>query len=121
MPKIDIRANVTLTITLLNATSLKKHIIDIARGEAIRSSDIICLAETHILPDQDIYHIHYHLKDFEFIRNDDADKFQSIGVFHRNIYVLDYLSSRGVLLIKFQKGCFSLNSINILLIYRKQS
>ena len=65
--------------------------------------------------------MHYHLKDFEFIRKDDADKFQSTGVFHINIHVLDYLSSRGVLLIKFQKDCFSINSINILLIYLKQT
>ena len=65
-----------------------KHIIDVA----ICSTDIICLTETHILPDQDIAHIHYYLKDFEFNRNDDADKFQSIAVFHRNIHVLDYSS-----------------------------
>ena len=67
-----------LTISLLNTRSLNKHVIDLARDEAICFSDIICLTETHILPDQDIAHIHYHLKNFEFIRKDDAHKFQSI-------------------------------------------
>ena len=111
----------SLTISLLNTRSLTKHVVDIARDETIYLSDIICLTETHISPDQDIANIHCHLKDFNFIHIDEVDRFQSIGVFHRNIHVTDCVSSTGVLLIKFKKDCFSLNSINMLLKYRKQS
>ena len=85
-----------LTISLLNTRSLTKHVVDIARDETTYSSDIIRFTETHISPDQDIANIQYHLKDFNFIHIDEVDRFQSIGVFHRNIHVTDYASSTGV-------------------------
>ena len=54
------------------------------------------LTETQISADQDIAYIQYHLKDFNFILIDELDRFQSIGVFHKIIHVIDYASSTGV-------------------------
>ena len=66
--------------------------------------------------------INENLNNFHLIRNDSDDKFQSIAMCYRGTTdILDSFNSPGVSLIKVIKKDFSLNPINILLIYRKQS
>ena len=85
-------------------------------------SDIICLTETQLSPAQNIDDITAHLNNFDLIRNDSDDKFQSIAMCYRDTTrILDSFNSPGVSLIKVIKNEFSKNPINILLIYRKQS
>ena len=61
-------------------------------------------------------------QDFNVIRNDSSDKFQSTAFCHRSeLGLIDFQGSPAVALLKIRKYSFTSKLINVLLIYRKQS
>ena len=55
----------SITVTLLNTRSLKKHAIEIAKESCLMESDILCLTETQIRIDQDTFNIKQTLNAFD--------------------------------------------------------
>ena len=74
----------SLAFSLLDTRSLPKHAIDIANDSIIYASDVMCLTETQIVPDQYICHVCHFIKDFNVIRNDSFEKIQTTAFYHRN-------------------------------------
>ena len=68
----------SLTISLLNARSLKRHAADISRFRRLTENDILCLTESHITNDTDVAEIKEQLSTFEIY-------FNSCGVRHENL------------------------------------
>ena len=65
----------SLTITLLNVRSLKKHAIDINSDFDILDTDILLLSETQLFPNQhqnDLDEIKSFLRDFEIVFNNNV-------------------------------------------------
>ena len=111
-----------LTFSLLNTRSLPKDAVHIANDSIIYASDVMCLTETKIVPDQDICPVCHFIKDFNVIRNDIYDKFRSTAFCHRNeLGLIGFQGSLGVALLKIRKESLYSKLINVLLIYRKQS
>ena len=44
----------SLTISLLNTRSLKRHAVDISRARQLTENDILCLIESQIINDTDV-------------------------------------------------------------------
>ena len=125
MKPIDKCASVStdsLTITLLNTRSLRKHAVDITSDEVISDSDIILLTETKIAPGDDIVSIYEILNDFDIVHNVSSDKFCSIACCYRNtINVNEHNCIPSISLLKLRKDSFCQNTVNILLVYRKNN
>ena len=110
----------TLTITLLNTRSLQRHAIDIAHNDTLLNTDILCLTETQLLPNQNTDHISQLLNDFEFCHNCCEDKFQSISFCYKPyIEVTHFDLTIGASLVEFKKISFSQNTFRLFLVYRK--
>ena len=69
----------SLTISLHNTRSLKKHAIDIDADEILKECDILFLTETQIEATDDTTKITDILSDFDVIHNISSDKFCSIA------------------------------------------
>ena len=110
-----------LTITILNTRSLKKHAIDIAADEeVIKNCDIIFLTETQVESTDDISAISDILKEFTIIHNIHTDKFCSLASCYKN--TIDHIHHDdipAVALYSLQKNNFQHDTVNILLVYRK--
>ena len=112
----------SLTISLLNTRSLKKHAIDIDADEILKECDILFLTETQIEETDDTTKITDILSDFHVIHNISSDKFCSIAYCYRG--TIDYIEDKSipaVTLVKIKKNSFCPNAINILLLYRKNN
>ena len=68
----------SLTISLLNTRSLKRHAADISRARRLTENDILCLTESQITNDTDVAEIKEQLSTFEIY-------FNSCGVRHENL------------------------------------
>ena len=68
----------SLTISLLNARSLKRHVADISRTSRLTENDILCLTESPTANDTDMAEIKEQLSTFEIY-------FNSCGVRHENL------------------------------------
>ena len=112
----------SLTITLLNTRSLKKHAIDIKSDKRLMETDILCLTETHILPNQDVEDIEAQLDSFMIGYKNCHDKFQSTAICY-NYNTINNIDSEGldnVFLFTLVKPTFSeTRAITVCLIYRK--
>ena len=109
-----------LTITLLNTRSLKKHAVDIAADEVIKDCDIIFLTETQVESTDDIRTISDILNEFTIIHNIHTDKFCSLASCYKN--TIDHIHHDdipAVTLYNVQKNNFQHDTVNILLVYRK--
>ena len=112
----------TLVIILLNTRSLHRRAIDIFADQELLNTDVLCLAETQLLPEQDTNNISYVLSCFNYLHNIAADKFQSISFCHKsNVEIIDYHYITGISIINFKKTVFSLDPIKIVLLYRKNN
>ena len=109
----------SLTITLLNTRSLKKHAVDIAADEVLTNSDNMFLTETKVESTDDISAISDILNEFTIIHNIDAEMFCSLACCYKNIDHMHHESFPAVTLYNIQKKNFQLSKINILLTYRK--
>ena len=109
-----------LTITLLNTRSLKKHAVDIAADEVLKGCDIIFLTETQVESTDDISTISDILNQFTIIHNIHTDKFCSLAACYKNtIDHIHYNDIPAVTLYSVQKNNFQHDTVNILLVYRK--
>ena len=68
----------SLTVSLLNTRSLKRHAADISRARQLIENDILCLTESQITYDTDVAEIKKQLITFEIY-------FNSCGVRHKNL------------------------------------
>ena len=112
----------SLTFTLLNTRSLSRHAIDIAHDPQLLNTDILCLTETQLMPDQSTNDIAETLHPFKFIHNKCNDKFQSLSFCYKShVEISQYHHSIGLSLIEFKKVSFSQETIRLLLVYRKNN
>ena len=59
----------SLTISLLNARSLKRHAVDISRSRQLTENDILCLTESQIINDTDVTQVLEQLSSFKIYFN----------------------------------------------------
>ena len=91
----DLICRNSLTITLLNTRSLQRHAIDIAHDERLLlNTDILCLTETQLMPDQNTNNIDNTLHYFKFLHNKCHDKFQSISIGYTHLVEYTSLPSQ---------------------------
>ena len=115
--------NNSITITLLNIRSLKKHAVDLTSNKELMTTDILCLTETHILPDQDVEDINNQLNPLTLIYNNSPDKFLSTAIgYSKVIFLQSFLKFDGLFIMRFLKASFSASRvISICVVYRKHS
>ena len=112
-------SDATLTVTLLNTRSLHRHAIDISHDQILRNTDVLCLTETQLLPNQHTNTISEILNDFNYLHNNSNDKYESISFCCRpHVEIVNHRYSAGISIIEFRKTSFSLESIKHVLIYR---
>ena len=115
----------SIKVTLLNTRSFCKHAVDINKDPILLETDILCLTETQLLPDQNTDKICNNLDQltkFEFVHKKDPDKIQSLSVdFKNQIEIFQHEQYPGCVVFNFKKASFSDNIFNALLVYRKQS
>ena len=115
----------SIKVALLNTRSFCKHAVDINKDPILLETDILCLTETQLLPDQNTDKICNNLDQltkFEFVHKKDPDKFQSLSVgFKNQIEIFQHEQYPGCVVFNFKKASFSDNIFNALLVYRKQS
>ena len=111
----------SITITLVNTRSLRKHAIDISADKHLCNSDIICLTETQLLPENDTSNIESDLHEFVFEYNSCAlHKFKSLAICYKNeLRITEHVKFSGVSVVSFIKADFSHNPFSLLLIYRQ--
>ena len=101
----------TLTVTLLNTRSLPRHAIDISHDQVLLNTDVLCLTETQLLPNEDTNNISEVMNNFEFLHNKSNDKFQSISFCYKSHIEIDnYHYSTGLSVINFKKSIFFIGS-----------
>ena len=97
----------------------------INKDPILLETDILCLTETQLLPDQNTDKICNNLDQltkFEFVHKKYPDKFQSLSVgFKNQIEIFQHEQYPGCVVYNFKKASFSDNIFNALLVYRKQS
>ena len=59
----------SLTISLLNVRSLKRHAVDISRSRQLTENDILCLTESQITNDTDVTQVLEQLSSFKIYFN----------------------------------------------------
>ena len=92
----------SLTVSLLNTRSLKKHAADISRARRLIENNILCLTESQITNDTDVAEIKEQLSTCEIY-------FNSCGARHKN---------SGISVIDITKTSFSHNTMRIMLLHR---
>ena len=112
----------SLSISLLNTRSLKLHVADIVCDKDMIASDILCLTETQLLPDQNIYDICSVLEDFQVYFNNNNDKFKSIACAVKNpTLTTSHDEFPGFSVLKICKQSFLEYDIILGILYRKHS
>ena len=122
LPSTDFISSDTLTMTLLNTRSLHRHAVDIAHDHELLNTDVLCLTETQLLPNQNTSDISELLFNLKFCHNRCGDKFRSLSFCYKpSIEILKFHHDIGVSLIEFKKSSFKQDSIRLLLLYRKNN
>ena len=111
----------SLTISLLNTRSLRKHAIDIACDSVLLESDLICLTETQIEVDSDISEISNILNEFTIIHNENTDKYCSLASCYKNTIQVVHNGLPSATLLTISTDTFLPYPVNALLLYRKHS
>ena len=90
--------------------------------QGLLNTDILCLTETQLLPDQNTCHISSTLPDFKFCHSRSDDKYQSISFcYNSSVEMTQYYHSIDMSQIEFRKTSFSQHSIKLLIVYRKNN
>ena len=106
-------------ISLLNTCSLNKHAINITCTGTLISSDITCLTETQLVPNQNTVSIEDALSNFSVIFNSSERKFRSLAFCHtQSVEILNCINMEGISIITIRKGTFREGSITIILLYK---
>ena len=107
----------TLTISLLNTRSLKKHVNDIKQDRVLYDADILCLTETQLQEDSEFDDEEFN-NDFEVLHNMNQDKFCSVAMCYKSnaveLHSVYQIPSASLACIE-KNGTF----FNIMLLYRK--
>ena len=74
----------TLTLTLLNTRSLRKHAIDITSDSRLTESDVLFLTETQLADAENVTNIHHLLNDFSVVFNNSNFCFSSVTIAYRS-------------------------------------
>ena len=94
----------SLLICLLNTRSLQLHINDIVNDIEIMESDVLCLTETQLSPNEDCDGIISKLCNFELRLNNDIDKYRSIACGCRpSITIISHEKYSGFSLLRIYK------------------
>ena len=105
-------------INVLNTGSLNEHAIDIASTGTSLSSDIICLIETQLVPNQNTVSIENVLINFSVTFNSRERKFRSLTFCHaQSVEILNSISMEGISIFTVRKRTFTEDSITIALHY----
>ena len=120
----DLSNKSTLTVSLLNVRSLRKHCKDIKHHCQLFNSDILALTETQLLPGESDMGIKEHLIPFRIYRQDHCtDKFSSMAICvksHLEVKDHEYISSLNA--VKFNLIDTNVQKyICFLLLYRKNN
>ena len=102
----------SLTVSLLNTQSLKRHAGDLSRARQFTEDDVLCLSESQITNDTDMAEI--------------KEQLSKCGVRHknlafclgRNIVLSKHETFPGISVIDITKTSFSHNTMRIILLYR---
>ena len=110
----------SLTVTLLNTSSLKKHAIDIAKESSLMESDILCLTETQTRIDQDTSNIEQTLNTFDvFFNNSSEQSFLNLAIcLYRDILLVSHDQFLGISIFDILKQNFTKNVLRFCLLYR---
>ena len=112
----------TLILTLFNKLSLNKHAIDIAHTDALLNSDIVCLTETQLTPDQCLTNINHSLNFFTISYNSSLNKYESLAICHASyLEILQHRKVNGLSVVTFRKPNFSERIFTMALLYRLHS
>ena len=109
-------------ISLLNTRSLNKHAIDIASTGTLLRSDIVCLTETQLVPNQSTVNIENALCNFSVIFNSSERKFRSLGFCHaQSVEILNCINKEGISIFTIRKITFREDSITTALLYKESA
>ena len=115
----------SLTITLLNVRSLRKHTMDILCDKNMMDSDILCFTETQILFGFDTSDIEssFNKNTFQIqFNNSTGSKFESLAVLSNQLCRINWHSKfEGISIFNVSKTVFSNTSVTIALLYRQQN
>ena len=101
---------------------MNKHALDIASTGTLLTSDIICLTETHLVPNQNTMNIEDALSNFSVIFNSSERKFRSPPFCHtQSVEILNCINMDGISIFTIRKGTFRENSITIALLYKESA
>ena len=109
----------SLTVSLLNTRSLKKHATDIAKESRLMESDVICLTETQISMGEDTFNIEQTLNNFNVYFNTSEQRFLNLAICLRSsIELVTHSKMLGVSMVNVLKPSFSINILKLVLLYR---
>ena len=65
----------SLTVSLLNTRSLRRHLQDIAKDKNLMENDLLCLTETQVSHENDVSDIKQQLDTYEFHLKVEGDRY----------------------------------------------
>ena len=94
--------------------------MDITSTGTLLSSDIICLTEKQLVPNQNTVNIENTLSNFLVIFNSSERKFRSLAFCHaQSVEILNCINMEGISIFTIRKGTFREDSITIVLLYKE--
>ena len=90
----------------MNTRSLHRHAIDISNDQILLNTDVLCLTEAQLLPNQNTNNISEVLNSFDFLHNKFDDKFQSISFCYKSHVEMDSIIILVCLLYTSKKAHF---------------
>ena len=108
----------SLTISLLNTRSLKRHTVDISRARQLTENDILCLTGSQNTNDTDVTEVLEQLSSFKIYLNSCGERHQNLVIcLLDNIAVLKHDTFPGISINDITKSSFSYNMIKLMLVY----
>ena len=96
--------------------------MDIASTGTLLSSEIICLTEKQLVPNQNTVNIENTLSNFSVIFNSSERKLRSLEFCHaQSVEILNCIKMEGILIFTIRKGTFREDSITIVLLYKESA
>ena len=112
----------SLKVSLINTRSLKRHAVDISRVRRLTENDILCMTESQITNDTNVAEIKEQLNTFEIYFNSCGVRHQNLAFcLGQNIVLSKHETFPGISVIDVIKTSFSVNTIQIMLLYRSPS
>ena len=96
--------------------------MDVASTGTLLSSEIICLTEKQLVPNQNTVNIENTLSNFSVIFNSSERKLRSLEFCHaQSVEILNCINMEGILIFTIRKGTFREDSITIVLLYKESA